>query len=40
MKMKRVLTSKEYRFIKGLKELITKYNAVISQMHKEKLRLL
>ena len=28
--MKRILTSKEYRFIKGLKELMTKYNAVIS----------
>ena len=25
--MKRILTSKEYRFIKGLKELMTKYNA-------------
>ena len=24
--MKRILTSKEYRFIKGLKELMTKYN--------------
>ena len=30
VKMKRILTSKEYRFIKGLKELMTKYNAVIS----------
>ena len=28
--MKRILTSKEYRFIKGLKELMIKYNAVIS----------
>ena len=28
--MKRILTNKEYRFIKGLKELMTKYNAVIS----------
>ena len=28
--MKRILTSKEYRLIKGLKELMTKYNAVIS----------
>ena len=25
--MKRILTNKEYRFIKGLKELMTKYNA-------------
>ena len=28
--MKRILTNKEYRFIKGLKELMIKYNAVIS----------
>ncbi|MBV3839346.1 hypothetical protein [Bacteroides xylanisolvens] len=28
--MKRILTNKEYRFIKELKELMTKYNAVIS----------
>ena len=27
---KRILTNKEYRFIKELKELMTKYNAVIS----------
>lgn len=28
--MKRILTNKEYRFIKELKELMTKYNTVIS----------
>jgi len=28
--MKRILTSKEYKFIKELKELMDKYNAVIS----------
>ena len=42
--MKRILTNKEYRFIKGLKELMTKYNAVIStptqggKLHSKKIK--
>lgn len=37
--MKRILTSKEYKFIKELKELMTKYNAIISTDEQDKIEI-